>query len=809
MNCSHFSVIICKAKAFQFPADAKKTIENSVSSIKVRAHLTHMKDKLLTFLKLFLGWPITFISFFFIFKLIKDKSGIISFNIKDINIFLLTLGTLCFFIYFILRTMLWQKILASKGHVLPLREASFLWATSEIRRFVPGNIWSFASRILLFSQKKIDKKVVVFLMIQEAQSVALGNAILSVFSFSFVLYTFFPNIFVLPVILLGYYIVFAGFLLYTHKNIKIKMRLLTYSIGAFFFFSLGTYFSITSITSLSPYYLLTFLSFFSLCYLIGYLSIITPMGLGVREAILAAGLAQFIAAPIAAAAAIYTRILLILSEIIFFLFSRLWHKTKNSYIQFLEQYIKNNWQVIIIFIGIFLYILYFSFASFARYDNFYTGRFDLGNMDQTVWNSSRGRIFQLTDPNGTEIISRLSFHADFFLVFLAPLYKLWPNPKFLLLIQTIILAFGAFFVYLISKKILNNKVIPLILAIVFLLNPGVEHSNLYDFHSVATATTFLLGAFYFLLQKNYIWLSAFYLLAGSTKENIWLTMLFFGFFIFFKEKQIKQKLLGLFIILGSLSIFYYLVWQAIPQARGGQHFAISYYSDFGDSPTAIVKNAIFSPLKIVTNLIREDRFTYMFQLFFPLGFLSILSPLFLLFAAPDFFITLMSNNSQLRQIYYHYSASITPFLFISAIYGIKKIIFIYSKSQTYIPFYLIATTALSAYFFGPLPIAKTPNTTMFTNPLKNKEEINMFLAGINKHYSVAATNNLGSHLSHRQRIYTIPQGVDKADIIAFLLNDPSAQPSLASQIQMAQKLKQDNHYTLLFEKDDFIVFKRK
>ena len=50
----------------------------------------------------------------------------------------------------------------------------------------------------------------------------------------------------------------------------------------------------------------------------------------------------------------------------------------------------NHWHIIILFLGIFFYILYFSSASIARYDNFYTGRFDLGNMDQTVWNTKSG-----------------------------------------------------------------------------------------------------------------------------------------------------------------------------------------------------------------------------------------------------------------------------------------------------------------------------------------------------------------------------------------------------------------------------------
>ena len=65
-------------------------------------------------------------------------------------------------------------------------------------------------------------------------------------------------------------------------------------------------------------------------------------------------------------------------------------------------------------------------------------------MEQTIWNTLHGHIFEFTNPNGTTIVSRLAFHADFILVLLAPIYALWQDPRLLLLIQTAILGLGAF-----------------------------------------------------------------------------------------------------------------------------------------------------------------------------------------------------------------------------------------------------------------------------------------------------------------------------------------------------------------------------
>ena len=181
----------------------------------------------------------------------------------------------------------------------------------------------------------------------------------------------------------------------------------------------------------------------------------------------------------------------------------------------------------------------------------------------------------------------------------------------------------------------------------------------------------------------------------------------------------------------------------------------------------------------------------------------------LIFTLPDFSINLLSNNSQLRQIYYQYTAIITPFIFVSAIYGVSVLRKRFSQlSLKFFTWYLLIAAILGAYYIGPLPFAKNPSINMFTHQLPERKIINEFLEGISPQFSIAATNNLGSHLSHRQKIFTIPVGIDKADIVTFLLNDPFAQPSLKTQMEIASKMKEDKNYIKIFEEGDFIVFKK-
>ncbi|MBI2074725.1 MAG: DUF2079 domain-containing protein [Candidatus Levybacteria bacterium] len=786
--------------------------------------------KLLPTLKFFLGWPITIIAFFFILKTILTRKDFLAYDLIQFNPVLLALGMLCFFIYYFLRGYLWQKIIGNKGFNVSLRETMFLWELTELRRFVPGNIWSFLSRTVFFSEKKIPSKIIISSLIIEVEFLFLGSLVVSLFATPFVLNYVLNNLPYTQTMIIVSALAILGLVLFIFHGIftdRINAKpfsiikhilpnfpkrtiffLLCISIIFMFFFGLGYYFTISSVLFLSPALIISLVGYFVLSFLFGYLSLVAPMGLGVREGAITFGLSKLTPLSLAGLAAIYSRVILIISELIFFLFTFIWKTTKSKLVQKLEFFVENHKQELVVMLLVVIYIFYFTTASFMRYDNFYTGRFDLGNMDQVVWNTKHGRIFQLTDPDGTEIISRLAIHADFFLVLLTPFYFIWSDPRMLLLIQSVVVAAGAIYVFLLAKMILRNKNYSLIFSLLYLLNPSVQYANLFDFHAVTLATTFLLGAIYYLLRKKYLLFLLLAVLAALTKEQVWTTIAIFGLII---ATIGKRKVFGMSVFVICSIIFYLLIWFAIPAARGSNHFALSYYSDFGSSPTGIAKNIILYPSKTFSLLIQPDRLIYLKQLFLPLGFTSVFSPLFLIFTIPDFLINILSNNSQLRQIYFQYTATITPFLFASAIFAVKNIKKILPKlSNSVIYIFLIITTLYSAYEFGPLPGSKNPNIDMFVKQLSYKQEINNFLTSVPKRYSIAATNNLGSHLSRRQRIFTIPIGLEKADIIAFLLNDPFAQPSPAAQKKMVEKFKKDQNYEVLYQlPNDFTVFIKK
>lgn len=498
-----------------------------------------------------------------------------------------------------------------------------------------------------------------------------------------------------------------------------------------------------------------------------------------------------------------------------YLLKRDTHRTVKK-IKLLDRY---QWTLAL---SIVLYILYFTAASFLRFDNFYTGRLDLGNMVQTVWNTMHGRFFVMTDPDSIGTISRMSYHADFFLVFLTPFYMIWPNPKVLLLVQTVVLALGALFVYKLGVALLRKKSVSLAIALSYLLNPSLQRSNLYDFHAVVLATTFLLGAFYFMQRRRYGLFLVFAFLAGSTKEQVWAIVGLFGLFILaralytlrtakdaFHAYKRKEALFGVGVAVVSFSIFYLFFSVVIPAFQGGQHFATAYFTHFGDTPTTIIKGVLQSPEKVVETLSESSRQVYLKQLLLPLGFLSIFSPLFLVFAMPDLLINLLSSNANFQQIYYQYTATITPFLFVAAIYGVRMLRHFVSRlSFRVITVYILIAAFYGSYLYGPLPYSREKNVDMFTKPRVNKETMEAYINTLPQNAIISSSNQLGSHLSEREFIYTIPQGTSFATYKLFLLSDQTMAPSTRQNRDYTDRMRNDPNYILLFQDGDFLVFKK-
>ena len=452
--------------------------------------------------------------------------------------------------------------------------------------------------------------------------------------------------------------------------------------------------------------------------------------------------------------------------------------------------IKKHKFAILLWFMVISYIVYFSIFTILRSQNLYAHYFDLGIMHQTVYNTYEAiktgdysRFLEMTNPHGIEQVKRMSIHNDLMLAIIAPLYFIYSGPEMLLVLQSIILGLGAFAIYgIVQELFFKNKwkqFLGLVFAFSYLMYTPMQRANIFEFHAVTFATTFLLFMFYFWLKKNNRMSILFLCLSLLTKEQVGLTTVFFGGYILFLElKNNKFQLNKLkidylpFFIIGISSIWFFIsMFIIVPYFRGSSHFALNYYSDLGESPSKIIVQLVQNPANLSKYIFHIDTLRYFFFLLGPLGFFSFLSPLLLLISLPEFAINLLSNSWNMRNIVFHYTSVIQPFVFISSIYGVKIVLdhlskYKKSKSSIIIIFGLFFTTLLFSYFKSPLPYSREADLHPLIRPGEAKQETIIWSERFkNPELRISTTGSLAPYFTSRRYYYHFPSGYDRADYV--------------------------------------------
>jgi len=393
--------------------------------------------------------------------------------------------------------------------------------------------------------------------------------------------------------------------------------------------------------------------------------------------------------------------------------------------------------LILLFLSFFIFLIYFSYLSIRRVYTLNSYYYDLGIMDQVVYNTSRGRFLEMTNPTFLKNISRLAIHFDPILAFFAPFYLIYPSFIWLLVLQVLIVGLGAFFLFFLGKKILKNESFSLLISILYLLNFTIERMVLFDFHAVSLATTFFIASFYFLEEKKWFWFYFSIFLTLLTKEHIGLIIVFFSLYLFLFKKE-KKKAVFLFIL--GLVFFIGTTFFIIPYFREGkEHFALSYFLD----------------IKKRLPTIFNSGFSYLLRLISPL-FFSLLAPEVFLIALPELAINILSKNENMRAIYFHYHAVIIAFLFVSLIYGISRLERLVKSSFLKKSLFLIflILNVYSIYLYNPFSFL-VKQKVVYKDILKEtKQSIFFWQKKIeDENISLATTPKLAPFFTQRKYYY--------------------------------------------------------
>ena len=515
----------------------------------------------------------------------------------------------------------------------------------------------------------------------------------------------------------------------------------------------------------------------------------------------------------------------------------------------------------------------YSFAlSLKRYNNYEYGKFDLGNMSQMVWNSSRGHFMEVTDQFGTNMPRWGMSHVDPILLIFVPVYWIYAHPMIMVFIQQIIVLSAAFAIYSLTKLKTSSSILAFLAGVTYTFYPAVGYTLIWTtYHGISFVAPILIWLIYYLEKNNFLmgekmsgkktvifWSALIFLLLG--KEEIGLMTALAALFVYKKNKRLALQtfvvsmiwfVFAFFILIpayaplrqASVSAFIQEVGinNAKPTEVQGDNFFLVRYSHLGNSYSEMLKNIALNPRLIFEPF--AENLKVLNDLVGPLGYVSILNP-FWLISLPDLVIAVLSNE-QIFGIDNHRVAFIISGLFVSYIY---LLVWLKKKDKMVVAFAFAGACLLSTVYFSyktqnPLFISATSFINekiikkVFAQQENKFDENQKMVLGYTRKGSVPRNDKmcldyvvkniykknpniysgpdyLGAHASNRYVNALFPARISDADFIAADLFDEKAIDRVGADSWFTNKLAlekitRNSNYNHLFSCGMLNVFEKK
>ncbi|MDQ2714376.1 MAG: DUF2079 domain-containing protein [Chloroflexota bacterium] len=459
-----------------------------------------------------------------------------------------------------------------------------------------------------------------------------------------------------------------------------------------------------------------------------------------------------------------------------------------------------------------LFSAFFIVYLTARHDAYLTNAEDLGIMDQAIWNTLHGHVLHQTICNSvgdtncydTAGISRFAIHFEPLLFLISLFYAIAPNPKTLLVIQTLVIASGAFPAFWLARLRLRNDWVAVGIALLYLLYPMQQLAVVSDFHAVTLTAALLLFMLYFMYTRRTAWLIVFAILSMACKEEIPIVVAFYGLWSMLFQRRWRSGLTLVLLGIGWTGLALYIAHLYSP--TGSSLLSSRYvYLGSGPVPLVIAREVLLHPIDFLKNhVLDHNHLFYLRQLIAPAGYLPLFAPWALLLVLPTLLLNLLSSDHNMYSGLYQYNAEMVPALIFATIEAVVVIIWLVrwalvnlygvkpegpassvstspagihasrpvrARSITYwtqlgllvvLLGYVVLSVARADDARGIMPYTQGfqwPQTSAHTGLAQR------FVDMIPEAASVSAQSSLVPHISHRLNVYLFPYGDDRADYI--------------------------------------------
>ncbi len=444
------------------------------------------------------------------------------------------------------------------------------------------------------------------------------------------------------------------------------------------------------------------------------------------------------------------------------------------------------------------YVLYLFILTLLRFYNFQSEAIDVSYYRVALDQFSHFQLAHIWDDPKRFVWGD---HFEPILLFLVPVYWLIKSSYVLIVSQALLVLMATIPLYLAAKVKLKNFYLSLSLVWAYLLFGGLQFGYMYGFHPIIFAPFFLFWMYYFFVKKNWRMYFIFLFLSLFIKEEVSLTMIFFGIYIILTSLSFRRApsvvegrkpesyLFKVGLVTVIISIFWaFLCFKIIfPYFNSGVGFG-----HWGQYAGANLKTLIIPAYKIETFLVSYGAFAFLPLLFPPAFIITI----------PAILEKLLSNNiAGLNG--FHYSAVIAAVVLFAGIESLSVILRVKKVGIAGRPIFWTIIILFIALFFHFM-YGYNP----FYQPSLHADLIYKTISTIPKNASVSAQYQIAARVSRPYgQILPAPCFPENADYVIFDLKMPLVLATMDMMNRYVDELAKNKKYEIIAREDGVIVWK--
>jgi uncharacterized membrane protein len=461
------------------------------------------------------------------------------------------------------------------------------------------------------------------------------------------------------------------------------------------------------------------------------------------------------------------------------------------------------------------YVIVFSVLAIRQHMSFNSYAHDQGQFQQAIWNTAHGRFMVNTiKPPNT-----MGWHFSPGLALLALPYRLWSDARLLLVAQTLALAASGIPLFLYSRRRLGGWAAAALL-LAYYLSPNLHEVNLVEFRRITLAVPGIALAWYGLVNRRMLLMSAALGYALLFKEDVGLVVVAFGLYLWMQRDTAdhggirRNRIWGTGLAAAGITWMVVVMWAVIPSFRGestgGSYGQMDYFAFLGERTTSEALNLLLhEPLFVfrsfVGEIMQRNRLVSILRLLGPAGFMPLLVPMQMVLFAPSLMLMLASGYERVYRLQLWYTAPMLPLVYGAAAVGMTRLV---GHARQRVPYNMVLAALVGFVLLSPAPRGGYYDAGRFR--VEPRHQLGRALLGvIPPDASVSAQAGLVPHLAHRPEIYEYPVALDRVDYVALDMLGNLYPLEELDYIIAKKKLLADPVWAIEAEGADFLVLRRR